>query len=196
VLKIYNQEIDGQTYRVPVHTLADGTTVVITYHGPYGRRFSDGTKLHISLERNIKIADSHWVSQLDIIEEWTKFFEVKEKMYPVPEDWNIPLPGNNQIVNVCPYLTPKQYTVLSALCGTYGIVMVQPKVILALQQFSEETTKTLQECEDMPEFNIDAFNTVLTPTSYTDPKNGVKTVDLKKWRFSLINTSPYDENMD
>lgn len=196
MLKIYNETIDGQSYRVPVHTLSDGTTIVITYYGPYGRRFSDGTKLHVSLERNIKIADSRWISQLDIVEEWTKFFEVKEKNQPIPPEFGVKLPGNNQGVIVTNYLTSKQYTVLSVLCAKYGIVLVQPSVVRALQQFNEDSNKTLPGCEDMPEFDISVFNTVLTPSSYFDPKNGVRTVDLNRWWWSLISTAGINENME
>lgn len=184
MLKIYIETIDNETYRVPVHTLADGTTVVITYHTGNSRRFSDGTKLHINFERNIKIADSHWVSQLDIIDDWTKFFEVREKTQAIPNHYNVELPGENKAIAVIPYLTTKQITMLNALRDKYGIIMVQPSVITAIQIMHELIGEELPGLEKIEEFNNDAYNNVLTPTTIIE--KGLRTIDLKQWRWSVV----------
>lgn len=191
MLKIYNETIDNQLYRVPVHTLADGTTVVITYHTGNARQFSDGTKLHINFERSIKIADSHWISQLDIIDDWAKLFELKERVQELPKHYDVILPGENKAVAVTPYLTTKQITVLRALSDKYGIVMVQPSVVMAIQIMHELVSEELTELpglENIDEFNTDSFNNVLAPTIIVE--KGLKTIDLKRWRWSLVPTRP------
>lgn len=190
MLKIYNETISNENYRVPVHTLADGTTVVVTYHTGNARRFSDGTKLHINFERSIKIADSQWISQLDIIDDWARFFEVKEKIQEVPPDFSVVLPGENKAVIVMPYLTTKQTTVLRVLSDKYGIVMVPPSVVMAMQITHELIDESLPGLENMDEFNVDSFNNVLSPTIIVE--KGLKTIDLKRWRWGLMPVIPTD----